>query len=68
MSIREFLKESTILALLMATPPISLLILIKIIEPKTSWSSLILWATIAISWMVFVALIYYRKSLKRISR
>ncbi len=68
MSIREFLKESTILALLMTTPPISLLILIKIIEPKTSWFSLVLWAVIAVSWMVFVALIYYKKSLKRISR
>jgi len=68
MSIKEFFKESTVLALLMTTPPISLLILIKIIEPKTSWFSLVLWAVIAISWMVFVALIYYRKSLKRISR
>ncbi|MCL7382960.1 MAG: hypothetical protein LZ172_08310 [Thaumarchaeota archaeon] len=68
MSIKEFFKESTILALLMTTPPISLLILIKIIEPKTSWFSLILWAITAISWMVFVALIYYKKSLKRIRR
>jgi len=68
MSIKEFFKESTILALLMTAPPISLLIFIKLIEPKTSWVSLVLWTVITISWMVFVALIYYKKSLKRISR
>lgn len=68
MSVKEFIKESLMLALLMTTPPIALLVLIKIIEPRISQLSLVLWTVIAVSWTVFVALTYYKKSLKTIRR
>lgn len=68
MSVREFLKETSILAVLMTAPPIALLVFFKLMEPKMSWSTIVLWAILTISWMTLMALLYYRKSLKRISK
>ncbi len=68
MNVKEFLKESLMLALLMTTPPIALLVLIKIIEPRISRLSLFLWTVLAVSWTIFVALTYYKKSLKTIRK
>ncbi|MEM3620791.1 MAG: hypothetical protein QXO45_06635 [Nitrososphaerota archaeon] len=68
MNVKEFLKESLMLALLMTTPPIALLVLIKITEPRISWLSLFLWTVLAVSWTIFVALTYYKKSLKTIRK
>ncbi len=68
MNVKEFLKESLMLALLMTTPPIALLVLIKITEPRISRLSLFLWTVLAVSWTIFVALTYYKKSLKTIRK
>lgn len=68
MSVREFLKETSVLAVLMTALPIALLVFFKLMEPKMSWSTIVLWAILTISWMILIALLYYRKSLKRISK
>lgn len=68
MSVREFLKETSILAVLMTAPPIALLVFFKLMEPKMSWSTIVLWAILTISWTALMTLLYYRKSLKRISK
>ncbi len=68
MSVREFLKETSILAVLMTAPPIALLVFFKLMEPKMSWSTIVLWAILTISWMILIALLYYKKSLKAMSK
>lgn len=68
MSAKEFLKETSILAVIMTAPPIALLVFFKLVESKLSWVTIVFWAIITISWMSLMAMLYYRKSLKRVSR
>lgn len=65
MNFKEFFIESSMLAILMTTPPITLLIVLRLTDVKPLWLMLIIWAMITISWMTIIAIIYYKKSLKK---